>query len=44
MKLHMTSSKTLYMKNAVSEHSFTLVTRMAYFDTRFGCYGLLKSG
>jgi hypothetical protein len=40
----MTSRETLYTKNADNEHSFPLVTHMAYFDTRFGRYGLLKSG
>jgi hypothetical protein len=40
----MTSPKTLYMKNAVNEHRFMLVTHTAYFDTRFCCYGLLNSG
>jgi hypothetical protein len=32
------------MKNVANEHSFTLITHMAYFDTRFGRYELLKSG
>jgi hypothetical protein len=32
------------MKNAIIEHSFPLVTHMAYSDTRFGCYGFLNSG
>jgi hypothetical protein len=40
----MTSPKTLYMKNAANEHSFTLVTHTAYSDTRFGRYGILNSG
>jgi hypothetical protein len=40
----MTSPETLYMKHAVNEHSFPLVDHMAYFDTRFGCNRLLKSG
>jgi hypothetical protein len=40
----MTSSETLYTKNAVNEHSFTLVTHTAHSGTRFGCYGFLKSG
>jgi hypothetical protein len=39
----MTSPDTLYMKNAVNKYRFPLVTHMAYFDTRFGCYGHLKS-
>jgi hypothetical protein len=34
----MTSPKTLYMKNAINEYILTLVTHMAYFDTRFGRY------
>jgi hypothetical protein len=29
----MTSPKTLYMKNAVNEYVFMLVTHTAYFDT-----------
>jgi hypothetical protein len=40
----MTLPETLHMKNAVNEHSFTLVTHMAYSDTRFGRYEFLKSG
>jgi hypothetical protein len=40
----MTSPEILYMKNTVNEHSFPLVTHTFYFDTRFGRYGLLKSG
>jgi hypothetical protein len=39
----MASPETLYMKNAVNEHSFPLVTHMAYFDTCFGCFGFLKT-
>jgi hypothetical protein len=39
----MTSPETLYTKNAVNEHSFVPVTHMAYFDTRFGRYGFLKT-
>jgi hypothetical protein len=40
----MTSPETLYMKNVINEHSFPLVTHTAYFNTRFGRYGLLKAG
>jgi hypothetical protein len=40
----MTFPETLYMKNAVNEHSFTPVSHMAYSDTRFGRYGFLNSG
>jgi hypothetical protein len=40
----MISPETLYTKNAVNELSFLLVTHTAYFDTRFGSYGILKSG
>jgi hypothetical protein len=40
----MTFPETLYTKNAVNEHSSTLVTHTGYFITRFGRYGLLKSG
>jgi hypothetical protein len=40
----MTSPDTLYMKYAVNELSFLLVTHTDYFDTRFGCYGFLKLG
>jgi hypothetical protein len=32
------------MKSAVNKLSFPLVTHTAYFNTRFGSYGLLKSG
>jgi hypothetical protein len=39
----MTSLEMFYMKNATNEHSFPLVTHMAYFDTRFGRYGVLKT-
>jgi hypothetical protein len=39
----MTSPETFYMKSTINEHSFPLVTYMAYFDTRFGHYGFLKS-
>jgi hypothetical protein len=39
----MTSPEILYTKNTVNEHSFPLVTHTAYFNTRFGCYGHLKS-
>jgi hypothetical protein len=40
----MTFPESLHMKNAVDEHNFMLVTHMAYYDTRFGRYGFLKSG
>jgi hypothetical protein len=40
----MTSSETLYTKNAVNKLSFLLVTHTAYSDTRFGRYRFLKSG
>jgi hypothetical protein len=40
----MTSIETLYIKNAVNEHSFTPVTHTAYSNTRFGRYGFLKLG
>jgi hypothetical protein len=40
----MTSPEILYMKNTVNELSFTLVTHMAYSDTRFCRYDILKSG
>jgi hypothetical protein len=40
----MTSPETLHTKIAVNELSFPLVTHMAHSDTRFGSYGLLKSG
>jgi hypothetical protein len=40
----MISPEPLYMKNAINELSFPLVTHMTYFDTRFGCYGFLKLG
>jgi hypothetical protein len=39
----MNSLESLYTNNAVNEHSFPLVTHMAYFDTRFGRYRFLKS-
>jgi hypothetical protein len=39
----MTFPETLYTKNAVNEHSFTLVTHTTYFDTRFGRYGFMKT-
>jgi hypothetical protein len=32
------------MKISVTKLSFPLVTHTAYFDTRFGHYGLLKLG
>jgi hypothetical protein len=34
----------LYMKNTVNELSFLLITQLAYFNTRFGCYRFLKLG
>jgi hypothetical protein len=40
----MTSPETLYTKNAINELSFQLVTHTAYFDIRFGSYGILNSG
>jgi hypothetical protein len=40
----MTSSETLYTKNVANKLSFPLVTHRTCFDTRFGCYGFLKSG
>jgi hypothetical protein len=40
----MISLETLYMKISVTKLSFPLVTHTAYFDTRFGHYGLLKLG
>jgi hypothetical protein len=40
----MTFPETLHTKNAVNEHSFTSVTRIADSDTRFGHYGFLKTG
>jgi hypothetical protein len=40
----MTSLDTLYAKKVINKHSFPLVTHMAYFDTRFSRYGLLKLG
>jgi hypothetical protein len=39
----MTSLETLYMKNAVNEHSFAPVTHTTYSDIRFGRYGFLKT-
>jgi hypothetical protein len=39
-----TSLETLYTKNADNKLSFPLVNHIAYFNTRFGRYGLLKSG
>jgi hypothetical protein len=32
------------MKNVINELSFLLVTHTTYFNTRFGRYGILKSG
>jgi hypothetical protein len=40
----MTSPETMYTKNAFNKYIFTPVTHMAYYDTRFGRYGFLKSG
>jgi hypothetical protein len=40
----MTFPETLNNKVADSELSFPLVTHMAFFDARFGSYGILKSG
>jgi hypothetical protein len=40
----MTSLETLDTKNTNNEHSFPLVTYMAYFDTEFGRYGFLRLG
>jgi hypothetical protein len=40
----MTYLETLYMKDAVNEHSFMPVTHMTYSYTRFCRYGFLKSG
>jgi hypothetical protein len=40
----MTFPETLKTKVADKELSFSLVTHMAYSDTRFGSYGILKSG
>jgi hypothetical protein len=40
----MTGLETLYMKNAVNELSFMLVTHTSYSDTRFCHDGFLKSG
>jgi hypothetical protein len=39
----MTSPETLYMKNTINEHSFMPITATAYFDTRLGRYGFLKT-
>jgi hypothetical protein len=39
----MTYPETLNTKVAINELSFPLVTHMAYFDTRFGRYVLLKT-
>jgi hypothetical protein len=39
----MTCPETLHMKITVNECSFPLVTHTAYFNTRFGRYGLLKT-
>jgi hypothetical protein len=40
----MTFLKTLNTKVADNDLSFVLVTHMAFFDARFGSYGILKSG
>jgi hypothetical protein len=40
----MTLPETLYKKNVINKHSFPMVNHTAYFNTRFGVYGLLKSG
>jgi hypothetical protein len=40
----MTFPETLYMKNAANKHEIAPVTHTVYSDTRFGCYGFLKSG
>jgi hypothetical protein len=39
----MTFPETLHRKSAINEHSFTPVTHMAYFDTRYYRYGFLKT-
>jgi hypothetical protein len=39
----MTSPETLYMKNAVNELSFLLITHTTCFDIRIGIYGFLKT-
>jgi hypothetical protein len=38
-----TFSETLHTQNAINEPSFMLVTYMAYFNTRLGRYGFLKT-
>jgi hypothetical protein len=38
----MTSPETLYMKNSINKLSFPLVSHVAYFNTWFGHYELLK--
>jgi hypothetical protein len=40
----MTFPETLNTKVADNDFGFLLVTHMAYFDARFGNYGILKSG
>jgi hypothetical protein len=40
----MTFPETLNTKVADNDLSFPLVTHMAFFDARFGSYGILKSG
>jgi hypothetical protein len=40
----MTSPENWYMKNAMNELSFLLITHTDYFDIRFGCYKFLKLG
>jgi hypothetical protein len=44
VKFHHNLPETLYTKIISNELSFLLVTHMAYFDIRFGRYGILKSG
>jgi hypothetical protein len=41
-KFHHDLPETLYTKNVVNELTFSLVTHMAYSDTRFARYGFLK--
>jgi hypothetical protein len=40
----MTSLETLNTEFAFNELSFLLVTHMAYSESRFDSYGILKSG
>jgi hypothetical protein len=44
VKVHHDLPRNLNTKIAVNELSFLLVTHTAYFDIRFGRYGLSKSG